>query len=414
MKKLKLSLTILSLLACSTGSFPAFAGAGHQGEHEDHHKEEVVKGPNNGRILVDGDFAIELQLFENGLPPEFRIFATKSGQKIPASELDVSMQLVRLGNQVDDINFAAMGEFLRGDTVIYEPHSFVVKLAATYQGKTYQWQYDNFEGRTKIVDVMANEMAIKTEQVAAQTLVNTTAVYGQLVLPESATRHISAPYPGKVTELNVELGQKVQKGALLMHIKSNDSLQSYAIYSPISGVVTEQSIATGEQAFEQNLLTIVNTEELHAELKAFPNQQQQIQLGAKVELTVNGSDKTVSGNIYDQLFSVDAQQASTFRVKVNNAETKFRPGQFVNAQVELKQFVAPMAVKASGLQPFRDFTVVYAKIGEQYEVRMLELGRQAGEWVEVLSGIELGTEYVTDNSYIIKADIEKSGASHDH
>ena len=74
----------------------------------------------------------------------------------------------------------------------------------------------------------------------------------------------------------------------------------------------------------------------------------------------------------------------------------------------------PLAVKRVGLQAFRDFTVVYAKVGEQYEVRMLELGREAGEWVEVLGGIDAGTEYVTNNSYIIKADIEKSGASHDH
>jgi cobalt-zinc-cadmium efflux system membrane fusion protein len=45
---------------------------------------------------------------------------------------------------------------------------------------------------------------------------------------------------------------------------------------------------------------------------------------------------------------------------------------------------------------------------------MLELGRQDDEWVEVLGGIEQGTRYVSANSYLIKADIEKSGAAHDH
>ena len=45
---------------------------------------------------------------------------------------------------------------------------------------------------------------------------------------------------------------------------------------------------------------------------------------------------------------------------------------------------------------------------------MLDLGRQDGEWIEVLDGIEIGTRYVTLNSYLVKADIEKSGASHDH
>jgi cobalt-zinc-cadmium efflux system membrane fusion protein len=33
---------------------------------------------------------------------------------------------------------------------------------------------------------------------------------------------------------------------------------------------------------------------------------------------------------------------------------------------------------------------------------------------EVLSGIELGTEYAVDGAFLIRADIEKSGASHDH
>ncbi|VAW68589.1 Probable Co/Zn/Cd efflux system membrane fusion protein, partial [hydrothermal vent metagenome] len=52
--------------------------------------------------------------------------------------------------------------------------------------------------------------------------------------------------------------------------------------------------------------------------------------------------------------------------------------------------------------------------GEEYEVRMLELGRHDDKWVEVSGGLETGTRYVSENSYVIKADIEKSGASHDH
>ena len=73
-----------------------------------------------------------------------------------------------------------------------------------------------------------------------------------------------------------------------------------------------------------------------------------------------------------------------------------------------------LAVRQSAIQRFRDFQVVYARFGDTYEVRMLELGRRNREWVEVLAGIEAGTEYVTQNSYLIKADIEKSGASHEH
>jgi cobalt-zinc-cadmium efflux system membrane fusion protein len=47
-------------------------------------------------------------------------------------------------------------------------------------------------------------------------------------------------------------------------------------------------------------------------------------------------------------------------------------------------------------------------------VRMLELGRMDETHAEVLGGLRAGAQYVARNSYLIKADIEKSGASHDH
>ena len=90
------------------------------------------------------------------------------------------------------------------------------------------------------------------------------------------------------------------------------------------------------------------------------------------------------------------------------------PGMFVTGEIVVAEHSVPLAVKRSGLQAFRDFTVVYAKVGNDYEVRMLDLGSQDAQWVEVLGGLDPGTVYVTTNSYLIKADIEKSGASHDH
>nr|WP_300975715.1 hypothetical protein [Yoonia sp.] len=45
---------------------------------------------------------------------------------------------------------------------------------------------------------------------------------------------------------------------------------------------------------------------------------------------------------------------------------------------------------------------------------MLELGDRDGEHVEVLGGLKPGTRYVTEQSFLIRQDIEKSGASHDH
>ncbi len=97
-----------------------------------------------------------------------------------------------------------------------------------------------------------------------------------------------------------------------------------------------------------------------------------------------------------------------------NPDRRIRPGQFVRGIVTVASSEVPLAVRTSALQTFRDFDVVFEKIGTAYEVRMLTLGRRDSEYVEVLGGLSPGAVYVTENSYLIKADIEKSGATHQH
>jgi cobalt-zinc-cadmium efflux system membrane fusion protein len=75
---------------------------------------------------------------------------------------------------------------------------------------------------------------------------------------------------------------------------------------------------------------------------------------------------------------------------------------------------AEVAVKASALQTFRDWDVVFLRMGDLFEAVPVEIGRRDLEWVEILSGLPLGAAYAGDNSFIIKADVMKSGATHDH
>ena len=372
------------------------------------------KGPHQGRMLRDGDFAIELAIFESGVPPEFRVWITKGKNAVSPSNVDLNVKLIRLGGVVDDINFRVEGDYLRGDTVIYEPHSFMVAIEANYQGRKYTWQYDNFEGRTLIEDKVAKAMNIETEFVESATLHQTIKVYGKLVLPADAKRTIQARFEGEIKQVHVGLGDAVKKGQLLLTIESNESLKSFQINAPIAGIISQQLANTGEQTNSRNLLEITQPNKLLAELSVFPMDMSKVKKDAPVILTVNGYNTIISSVISDKRLTVRDDQARLFLVEIDNSDGSLNAGLFVSALIEIDTFDVPLAVKRIGLQSFRDFTVVYAKVGEQYEVRMLELGREAGEWIEVLGGVDLGTEYVTTNSYIIKADIEKSGASHDH
>jgi cobalt-zinc-cadmium efflux system membrane fusion protein len=395
-------------------NFDALAGSDHDHQQDDSEHSDEVTGPNGGRLFKTGDFSLELQLVEQGTAPEYRVFVKDHERTVAPVDVDVTVTLSRLGGKKDTISFKPNGAFLKGTSPINEPHSFSVEISATYQGEVYEWHFDNFEGRTQIAAPIAEQLGINTNIVQAKTLTKTLPVYGKLALPAGAKRQISARFDGEITKLTALLGMQVKKGQHIMTIQSNDSLQSYRVISPINGIVTKQNVGLGEQTAGRSLIEITDMTELVAELQVFPNDAAKISQGAAVSVNVNGLNTPINTSIKDSLFSVAGNQAKTYRAFIPNPNNQLQVGQFVSADITLESFTVPMAIEKKALHAFRDFNVVFAKFGDQFEVRMLTLGRSSGEWVEVLSGIDAGSEYATDNSYILKADIEKSGASHDH
>lgn len=410
-KRLHITRLALILGMLMVFSHSALSFEGSKGEEAEQAPE---KGPHNGRLLKDGGFVLELAIVETGVPPEFRVWVSNNGEQLKPTDVELKITLTRLGGIEDNINFTPQGDFLRGDMVIYEPHSFVVSINANYQGQLHHWQYDNLEGRTSIESAVAEALNIGTSTAGPQVLKETVSAYGKLANHPEKTRHVTARFEGAIKKVHVSLGQRIKQGKPLVTIESNESLKSYTIYAPIDGVITQRNANPGEQTKGRVLLTLANSRLLVSELAIFPSDRQRMKLGAKVWLSGKGIDQPVAGVITQIDNLVQANQSIIVRAALNNEAENLLAGTFVKASIEVAEYPVELAVKRSGLQAFRDFTVVFEKIGNEYEVRMLELGRVAGDWVEVLGGLKAGVQYVSDNSYIIKADIEKSGASHDH
>lgn len=403
-----LSALAILLSACDSNSdMPAEADAAVA-------EGDYARGPNNGRLLAEGDFALELAIFETGVPPEYRAWAYSNDTLVPPGSVDLTVTLTRLGDVRDVVNFNADGDYLRGDTTIYEPHSFLVTVEASYQNRPHRWEFESFEGRTTVSPVMAEAFGITTAIAGPATLQQTIAVLGQTESNPELSREIVARFEGLVQQVYVSAGQRISEGQRLLSIESNSSLQPYTINSPISGTVLQRFANPGEQTNGRVLLEILDTSLVWVELAVHPSQRQLVQVGMPVTISSPISQTLAQGVINNFDLTVRPDQSIVARVLLDNADNAFAPGTFVQGQIEVGNFETPLAVKRTALQPFRDFTVIFAKISDTYEVRMLELGRQDAEWVEVLGGLQPGTAYVTTNSYVLKADVEKSGASHDH
>ncbi|MHA7835599.1 MAG: HlyD family efflux transporter periplasmic adaptor subunit, partial [Algiphilus sp.] len=210
--------------------------------------DEVAKGPHGGRWLEKAGLQLELALVEGGLPPEYRAWPSVAGTPIPPEAVELEVRLERLGGTTDVIAFEAAGDFLRGDTIVTEPHSFDVTVKARYQGRDYEWAYESHEGRTQIPAAIAEDAGVTTGRAGPVTLHRTLRLSGRVAPNPARIARVAAPYPGEVTAINVQLFDVVEKGDPLATVIARDSVRPTILRAPLAGTVLQRHAALGQQA----------------------------------------------------------------------------------------------------------------------------------------------------------------------
>ncbi len=462
------------------------------GDHDDH-AEETARGPHGGWLLGH-DFQLEIKIFEDGIPPEFRVFGFNKQQALEPEDFDVSIQVIRLGVPVEHVKFTAKQDYQLGDQEIYEPHSFLLKVNGTFQGKTHTWEIEQLEGRITLTEKNAKAAGVITEIAGPREIIPILSFPGEIDFNRDQLTHVVPRLPGVVTAVYKKQGELVKKGELLAviesreltrlkgdyqaavrrlelvqanyqresklwkekktseqefltarqafqeaeitrdtawqqlqalgyskkqlqaQLKNNANFTRLEIRAPIEGTIIEKHISLGEvvQADTQ-IFMLADISTLWVNMTIHAQFLRQIHLNQQVNVisTPLGLNTEAKINFIGARFN-SATQSVSGRVEIDNKEGFWRPGLFVTVQANLTAKQVPIAVRKEAIQTFRDWNVIFARFGEQFEIRPIELGLSDGEWVEVMSGLIPNQPYATKNSYLIKADIGKAGASHDH
>lgn len=397
----------------------AVAGGGcgvSRDEHGDHeHEEEFERGPHHGRLLADGAFSVELQIFETGTAPHYRLFGYENGSPVAPAELTAEVNVKRLGGRTDSFTFYPLNDFLTSDAEVSEPHSFDVEVKVGFHGRTHLWNFASYEGRTVIPDDVAKVSGVSTEHVSEHVLRRVLRVRGKVQPSEHRIAHVIPRFSGIVREGRKHIGDPVEKGEVLAIIESNQNLQTFEVRSQIAGTVISGHLIVGEFVPENQWVYIVaDLSEVWIDFFVPLRKRAEVASGQKVLISSADEVDSVEGVVsYVAPYADEKSQSQLVRAVVRNPESEFLPGMFVTGDIVTEEIKRP-AIKASALQTFRDWQVVFIKIGDTYEIRPVTLGRRDGDWIEVKDGISMNDEYVTENSFLIKADILKAGASHDH
>ncbi len=404
------SLILFAVMLSACGESPDLPAAGHEAP-----AVEYERGPHNGRLLRDGDFSLEITIFETGVPPQYRLYAYADGKPLAGTEVTAVIELSRLDGEINTFPFVPEGDALVGNGTVTEPHSFDVVVTAQHAGKAYRWTFASHEGRTMMPAAVAEAAGVRIETAGPAVIEDRVRLMGRVALDANRFAQVRSRFAGPVREVRVGLGDMVKAGQTLAIVENRDSLRSFAVTAPFAGVVLARHTNVGDVAGDQPMFEIADLSTLWVEFNAFGKNAVRLAPGQAIRVKVTTGELHADTSL-DRLLPMAsaASQTVVARATLANPDGAWRPGMAVEGEVIVASREAPLAVKRGGLQRFRDFTVVFAQVGDTYEVRMLELGNQDSEYVEVLGGLKPGTPYVTEQSFLIKADIEKSGASHDH
>ncbi|MDX2028247.1 MAG: efflux RND transporter periplasmic adaptor subunit, partial [Alphaproteobacteria bacterium] len=239
----------------------------------------------------------------------------------------------------------------------------------------------------------------------------TITLTGRITLNQNTTAQVKARFPGIVREVKKGLGEAVNTGDVLAMVESNDSLQVYPVKSPINGVILARNTNVGDVAGDQPLFTVANVSDVWAEFHVFPRDIDRIQSGQKVRVISFEGEHT--GEAAITVVSPVAEASSqtiVARVTLPNTEGLWHSGMTVRGDVMVNEKQVPLGVKTSAIQRMEGKTVIFIQDGDRYSMRPIKTGMSDPDWAEVIDGLKEGEAYVSQNSFLIKADIGKAGA----
>jgi cobalt-zinc-cadmium efflux system membrane fusion protein len=262
---------------------------------------------------------------------------------------------------------------------------------------------------------MAHVPSATVENAGIATIRDLVQAYGAVALNADRTRQVSARFAGVVVSVAKTPGDRVAKGETLATIEGNESMQAYAVKAPIAGVVMARTVNAGETVEQQTLFTVSDLDSLWAELLVFPGDVARLRAGQIVALHSADGALRVSATLSHIAPSGDRDtQAIVVRVPIDNRDGRWRPGVGVSGDVAVAETEVPVAVRSSALQSVDGERVVFVVTETGYEPRPVVTGRADEDHTEIVTGLAAGERYVATDSFVVKAELEKSEAGHGH
>lgn len=310
---------------------------------------------------------------------------------------------------------------------------------------------EEIDSRNQIKETGNTNVAVNTAQAEMRLTNKNLSLLGTLIANQEI--EIKSEVQGKITQLNVELGDHVKKGQIIARIDNKiqsialanteqslaDAKQNYQRYknlyeggaasqaqfdqyklayenaqnqveqakkelsnavvvAPISGQITDKTIEAGTFVTPGTpIVTVVDVSKLKVELNVAENDVYALSTGDSVNITSNVyPGVTYNGQI--TFISPKGDESHNYPVEVafvNQEKNPLKAGTYVNVAFNKKDQTPTLQIPREALVGSIRNAQVYLVRNETAMLRPVTIGNDNGNYLEVLKGLQEGDQVVT-------------------
>jgi RND family efflux transporter MFP subunit len=195
--------------------------------------------------------------------------------------------------------------------------------------------------------------------------------------------------------------------------RTRQATDTITLLSPFRGVVQSVPVEQGKNVKVGDMLVeVADLRVVWVWADFYENELSMLQAGQKIAVTA----KSYPGEKFDGTISLinpfidEAKRTAKVRIDIPNADFKLRPGMYVNAELAMNMGEA-LTIPVSAVMPTGTHNVTFVdKGGGKLEPRVVQLGQQYGDRVEVKAGLVEGERVVASANFLIDAEAKVQGA----
>ncbi|MFM2590188.1 efflux RND transporter periplasmic adaptor subunit [Vibrio sp. TBV020] len=313
-------------------------------------------------------------------------------------------------------------------------------------------------GTIKIDPAVENNLGVKTESATVEALSPRIETVGYIAFDESQLWQTNVRVSGWVEKLNINtVGEKVSQGEVLFSlyspelVKAQEELlsayktqrkgmikgatdrlltlgvdqeqiraialkgkasQTIEIKAPADGVIASLNIREGGYLSPaQAVISAGPLDEVWVDAEVFERQSHWISKGSQTSMTLDAIPGGKWTGEVDYVYPILDPKTRTLRVRLKfpNPNGELKPNMFANVTLHPVSSEQVITIPRSSVIRSGGMTrVVLAEGDGKYRSARIEVGREAGERIEVLDGLQAGEKVVTAAHFMLDSESSQS------